>query len=90
MERLKVYGTRRRGHREHWTVRGKGVYKEIRRDKLGKLISVKNWSPKKPIAKEVFTEMQPLYINFRTGKEGLSKLKKTVQEWEWINFEAES
>lgn len=31
-KQLKVYGTRRKGHREHWTVKGKGKYFWVRRD----------------------------------------------------------
>jgi hypothetical protein len=88
--KLKVYGTRRRGHREHWIVKGKGCYKEVRRDSKGRLISVKDWSPKKPIGKEVFTELQPLIIEYETGKEALEKVRETIREWEWIDFEAES
>jgi hypothetical protein len=88
--KLKVYGTRRRGHREHWVVKGKGVYKEVRRDRKGRLISVKSWSPKKPIGKEVFTELEPLIIDYETGREALEKVRETIKEWEWIDFEAES
>ena len=87
---LKLYGTRRRAHREHWTVKGKGVYREVRRDRQGKLISTRKWSPKKPIGKEIFTEMQPLILQYYTGKDALSKIRETAKQWEWMNFEAES
>ena len=88
---LKIYGTRRRGHREHWTtIKGKGVYKEVRRDSRGRFVSVKKWSPKKPIGEEVFTEIDPLTIDYVTGREALTKVRKAVREWEWIDFEAES
>jgi hypothetical protein len=87
---LKIYGTRQRGHREHWIVEGKGVYKEVRRDSKGKFISTKKWSPKQPISKEIYTETQPLIIKYTTGKEALEKVRETVKEWEWIDFEAES
>jgi hypothetical protein len=66
------------------------VYREVRRDRYGKLISAKKWSPKKPINKEVFTEMEPLFVEYRTGKEALNKMREVVREWEWIEFEAES
>jgi hypothetical protein len=89
-KQLKIYGTRRRGHREHWIVKGKGVYREVRRDKYGRFISTRKWSPKKPIGKEVFTEMEPLIIPYETGKEALIKVREIVREWEWIDFEAES
>jgi len=79
---LKVYGTRKRGHREHW--KGKGVYKEVRRDKKGRFISVKKWSPKNPISKSVRSEMQPLIIEYSNSKEALAKVRETVKEWEWI------
>jgi hypothetical protein len=87
---LKVYGTRKRGHRERWIVKGKRVYREVRRDKKGRFISAKKWSPKKPIGKEVFTEIDPLIVDYDTGKEALSKMRETTREWEWIKFEAES
>lgn len=90
VKKLKVYGTRRRGHREHWIVKGEGCYKEVRRDSKGRFVSVKNWSPKKPIGKEVFTELQPLIIDYETGREALAKVREAVKEWEWIDFEAES
>lgn len=88
--KLKIYGTRRRGHREHWTVKGEGVYREVRRDSRGKFVSTKKWSPKQPISEEVYTETQPLFIDYRTGKEALEKVRETVKQWEWIDFEAES
>ncbi|MGA2308289.1 MAG: hypothetical protein ABSG57_01920 [Candidatus Bathyarchaeia archaeon] len=31
-KQLKIYGTRRKGHRELWTVKGKGKYFWVRRD----------------------------------------------------------
>ena len=83
MNKLKIYGTRKRGHREHWKLKGKGVYKEVRRDKKGRLISVKKWSPKKPIAKEIYDETHPLLVDYRTGKEALSTVRAVVKEWEW-------
>jgi predicted RNA-binding protein (virulence factor B family) len=89
-KQLKIYGTRKRGHRELWIVKGKGVYKEVRRDKKGRIISVKNWSPKNPISKEIFTETQPLIVEYRTGKEGLHKIRDSVREWEWIEMKVES
>ena len=90
--KLKVYGTRRRGHREKHFVKkeGKYRYKEVRRDRKGRFMSVKKWSPKKPISKEVYTEVEPLIIDYTTGKEALEKVRETVKEWEWIDFEAES
>ena len=82
---LKVYGTRKRGHREHWIVKGKGVYREVRRDKKGRIISVKKWSPKNPINEEIYTETQPLLIEYSSGREALVKARKAVREWEWIS-----
>lgn len=81
---LKVYGTRKRGHRELWAMDGKGVYKEVRRDKEGRFILVKNWSPKNPISKSVRDETQPLIIQYRNSKEALAKVRKVVKDWEWI------
>lgn len=89
-KQLKIYGTRKRGHREHWKVKGKGVYREVRRDKKGRIISVKNWSPKNPISKEVYTETQPLIIEYRTGKEALLEIRQSVREWEWTEMEVQS
>jgi hypothetical protein len=89
-KQLKIYGTRARGHREHWSVRGKGVYKEVRRDSEGKLISVKKWSPKKPISKEIYTETQPLIIKYQTGKEALERAREAIKEWEWRDMKVES
>jgi hypothetical protein len=81
---LKVYGTRKRGHREHWTVKGNGVYREVRRDKKGRFFSVEKWSPKNPIAKSIRNETQPLLIQYRNSKEALAKVREAVKEWEWI------
>lgn len=90
--KLKIYGTRRRGHRERWYIKKeqKGRYREVRRDSKGRFISTKKWSPKKPIGKEVYTELQPLIIEYKTGKEAKEKVVKEVREWEWKDFEAES
>ena len=85
MKQLKIYGTRRRAHREHWSVKGKGVYKEVRRDRKGRLISVKNWSPKNPINKTVFDETQPIIIDYRTGREALTKARSAIRDWDWIS-----
>ena len=87
---LKVYGTRKRGHREHWTVKGKGVYREVRRDSKGKFVSTKKWNPKNPISKEIFTETEPLIIKYGTGKEALEKIRETAKEWEWTEMDVES
>lgn len=89
-KQLKIYGTRKRGHREHWTVKGKGVYREVRRDRKGRIISAKKWSPKNPISKEIFTEMQPLIVEYRTGREALLEMREAVREWEWIEMKVES
>jgi len=85
VKQLKIYGTRRRAHREHWTVKGKGVYKEVRRDRKGRLISVKKWNPRNPISKTVFDETQPILVEYRTGKEALTKARKAIQDWDWIS-----
>ena len=82
---LKIYGTRRRGHRERWIVDGKGVYREVRRDRNGRLISVKKWSPKNPISKEVYNETQPLLIEYSSGKDALVKARNAAREWEGIS-----
>ncbi|MEM2117913.1 MAG: hypothetical protein QW386_02715 [Candidatus Bathyarchaeia archaeon] len=89
-KKLKIYGTRRIGHREHWTVKGKGTYMIVRRDSKGRFVSTKKWSPKEPIKEQTFTELQPLVIEYTTGKEALSKVREAIREWEWIDFEAES
>jgi len=91
-KQLKIYGTRRRGHREKWFIKkeGKSRYREIRRDKKGHFISTRKWSPKRPISKEVFTEVEPLYVDYTTGREALGKVREEIREWEWIDFEAES
>jgi hypothetical protein len=81
---LKVYGTRKRGHREHWNVKGKGIYKEVRRNREGKFVSVKDWSPKNPISKSIRNETQPLIIQYSNSKEALANVRKAVKEWEWI------
>lgn len=89
-KQLKVYGTRKRGHRERWKVKGRGVYREVRRDKEGRFLSVKNWSPKNPISKEIFTETQPLIVEYRTRREGLQNIRDSVKEWEWTGMKVES
>ena len=89
-KQLKVYGTRARGHRERWTVKGKGVYKEVRRDSKGKFVSTKKWSSKKPISKEIYTETEPLFVKYATGREALEKVRDVVRGWEWVGMEVES
>lgn len=89
-KQLKVYGTRARGHREHWTVKGKGVYKEVRRDSKGKFVSTVKWSSKKPISKEIFTETQPLIVKYETGRGALEKVRDVVRKWEWVDMDVES
>jgi len=90
--KLKIYGTRRRGHRERHYVKKEGKYRyyEVRRDAKGHFRYKKKWTSKKPLKEETFTELQPLVIEYKTGKEALQKVKETVKEWEWIDFEAES
>jgi len=90
--RLKVYGTRRRGHREKHFIKKEGKYRyvEVRRDAKGHFLYKKKWSPKKPLKETVFTETHPLIIGYETGREALEKVRETVREWEWIDFEAES
>jgi hypothetical protein len=87
---LKVYGTRRKGHREHWTVKGKGRYYWVRRDSKGRILGSGKWSPKEPLSKTVFTETEPLIIGYTRGKEAYAKVTEVASEWEWIKFEAES
>ena len=90
--KLKIYGTRRRGHRERHYVKKEGKYRyyEVRRDAKGHFRYKKRWTPLKPLKEETFTELQPLIIKYETGKEALEKTRETVKEWEWIDFEAES
>lgn len=90
--RLKIYGTRRRGHREKHFIKkeGKHRYVEVRRDAKGHFLYKKKWSPKKPLKETVFTETHPLIIGYETGREALLKVRETAREWEWIDFEAES
>jgi hypothetical protein len=83
-KQLKIYGTRKRGHRERWKVKGKGVYREVRRDKKGRLLSVRKWSPKNPISKEIYTETQPLLVEYSSGRDALVKAREAAKEWEWI------
>lgn len=82
---LKIYGTRKRGHRERWIVKGEGVYREVRRDKKGRIVSVKKWSSKNPISAEVYDETQPLLIEYRSSKDALKKAREAVREWEWVS-----
>jgi hypothetical protein len=89
-KQLKVYGTRVRGHREHWVMRGKGRYFWVRRDSVGRILARGKWSPKEPLKKTLFTETQPLIIEYDTGKEALETVREIVEEWEWVDFEAES
>jgi hypothetical protein len=89
-KQLKLYGTRRKGHREHWTVKGKGKYFWVRRDSKGRIVASGKWNPKEPLSKTVFTETQPLVIGYTRGREALAKVREAVREWEWIDFEAES
>ena len=89
-KQLKVYGTRIKGHRERWVVKGKGRYFWVRRDSKGRFLGYGKWSPKEPLEKILFTETEPLIIEYERGKEALAKVREVVKEWEWIDFEAES
>lgn len=89
-KQLKVYGTRRKGHREHWTVRSKGKYFWVRRDCKGRFLALGKWNPKKPLSEMLFTETEPLIIEYDRGSEALAQVRQVVNEWEWIDFEAES
>ena len=91
-KKIKVYGTRRRGHREKHYVKKEGKYRyyEVRRDSKGHFRYKKKWNPKKPLKAETFTELHPLIIGYKTGKEALEKVAEAVRQWEWIDFEAES
>lgn len=89
-KQLKVYGTRIKGHRERWVVEGKGRYFWVRRDSKGRFLAYGKWSPKEPLEKTLFTETEPLIIEYERGKEALAKVREVVREWEWIDFEAES
>lgn len=78
MKKLKVYGTAKRGHRENW----KGKYMEVRRDKHGRFLSTKKWSPKRPIGKPKYEEFE------------VPATKKAVVEkykaHEWVKMEVKS
>jgi len=91
-KKIKVYGTRCRGHREKHFIKkeNRNRYFEVRRDAKGRFLSKRNWNPRNPIKKEIFTELQPLVIGYETGREALVKVREAVKEWEWIDFEAES
>ena len=91
-KKIKVYGTRRRGHREKHYVKkeGKNRYYEVRRDSKGHFLYKKKWNPKRPLKAETFTELHPLIITYTTGADALRKVMETAREWEWIDFEAES
>lgn len=87
---LKIYGTRRRAHRERWVYDGKGVYREVRRDSQGKVVYTGKWSWKKPTSK-IYGETEPLIIEYTTGREALQKVREAVREWEWLTrMEVES
>jgi hypothetical protein len=89
-KQLKVYGTRRKGHRERWTVKGKGKYFWVRRDSRGRFLASGKWSPKEPLAETLFTETEPLIIEYDRGGEALAQVRQVVNECEWVDFEAES
>jgi hypothetical protein len=89
-KQLKVYGTRRKGHRERWTVKGKGKYFWVRRDSGGRFLASGKWSCKEPLSETVFTETEPLIIEYETGREALAQVRQAVNEWEWVDFKAES
>jgi len=89
-KQLKVYGTRRKGHRERWIVKGKGKYFWVRRNGKGKFLSHGKWSSKEPLAETLFTETKPLIIEYVRGREALAQVRQVVNEWEWVDFEAES
>ena len=89
-KQLKVYGTRRKGHRERWTVKGKGKYFWVRRDTKGRFLASGKWNPKDPLYETLFTETEPLIIEYGRGSEALAEVRQVVNEWEWIHFEAES
>jgi hypothetical protein len=90
--KLKVYGTRRRGHREKHYVKKEGKYRyfEVRRDAKGHFLYKKKWNPKKPLKAETYTELHPLVIPYETGREALEKVREAVKMWEWAEFDAES
>jgi len=89
-KQLKVYGTRRKGHRERWVVKGEGKYFWVRRDSEGRFLASGKWSPKEPLSKNFFTETEPLIVPYERGREALAKVREIVKEWEWVDFEAES
>jgi len=89
-KQLKVYGTRIKGHRERWVVKGKGRYFWVRRDSKGRFLGYGKWSPKEPLRKTLFSETEPLIIDYFTGREALARVRDVVRDWEWIDFEAES
>jgi hypothetical protein len=92
IKKIKIYGTRRRGHREKHYVKkeNRTCYFEVRRDKKGHFLYKKKWTPKKPLKAETYTELNPLVIGYKTGKEAYGKVMEAVREWEWIKFKAES
>jgi len=80
---LKVYGTARKGHREHWIVKGKGRYRTVRRDRKGHLVSWKKWKPTEPIEKAKYIEV-PFEIEAETGREAYQKVVEVYKQWEWV------
>ena len=91
-KKIKVYGTRRRGHREKHYVKkeGKNRYFVVRRDSKGHFRYKKRWTPKEPLKAETYTEINPLILPYKTGREALLKMRETIGEWEWMKMEVES
>lgn len=77
---LKVYGTRIKGHHERWVVKGRGRYFWVRRNSKGRFLAYGKWSPKEPLEKTLFTETEPLIVEYMTGREALGKVREVVRE----------
>lgn len=50
----------------------------VRRDSKGRILSRGKWSPQEPLEKTLFTETEPLIIEYDTGREALQKVRQVV------------
>lgn len=86
---IKVYGVARERMGEKRVLR-KGKYFSVARDKKGRFVSCRKWSPKRPNVKE-YRKYVEEFREATTGREARQTVAEEYEKYpEWVDFEVET
>ena len=89
MVKVKIYGVARARMGEKRILR-RGRYYSATRDKKGRFVSYRKWSPKRPNVKE-WRKYVEEFREVATGREAKQAIVKEYAKYpEWVDFEVET